>query len=142
MLGDLFALFASFLWAAIVLIVRKTNLKRSTPEMQLLYQLIISSIIILPISVYFGYFFRELNPVIISIFIFQFLVIVAAGFLTWFWVLSIYPAASMASFSFFAPIFGVMFGWLILKEEISISIIISLLFVSIGIYLINVNDHK
>ena len=141
-LGDLFALFASFLWAAIVLIVRKTNLKKSTPEMQLLYQLIVSSIIILPISVYFGNFFRELNTLIISIFIFQFLVIVAAGFLTWFWVLSIYPASSMASFSFFAPIFGVMFGWLILKEEISILIIISLLFVSVGIYLINVNDHK
>ena len=131
---------ASFLWAGIVLIVRKTNLKRSSPEMQLLYQLIVSSILILPISIYFGYFFRELNPLIISIFIFQFLVIVAAGFLTWFWVLSIYPASSMASFSFFAPIFGVMFGWIILKEEIGISIIISLLLVSVGIYLINVSD--
>ena len=139
-LGDIFALLASFLWAVIVLIVRKTNLKRSSPEMQLLYQLIVSSILILPISIYFGYFFRELNPLIISIFIFQFLVIVAAGFLTWFWVLSIYPASSMASFSFFAPIFGVMFGWIILKEEIGISIIISLLLVSVGIYLINVSD--
>lgn len=139
-LGDIFALLASFLWAGIVLIVRKTNLKRSSPEMQLLYQLIVSSILILPISIYFGYFFRELNPLIISIFIFQFLVIVAAGFLTWFWVLSIYPASSMASFSFFAPIFGVMFGWIILKEEIGISIIISLLLVSVGIYLINVSD--
>ncbi len=58
------------------------------------------------------------------------------------WVLSIYPASSMASFSFFAPIFGVIFGCVILKEEISISIIISLLFVSVGIYLINVNDNK
>ena len=139
-LGDIFALLASFLWAGIVLIVRKTNLKRSSPEMQLLYQLIVSSILILPISIYFGYFFREINPLIISIFIFQFLVIVAAGFLTWFWVLSIYPASSMASFSFFAPIFGVMFGWIILKEEIGISIIISLLLVSVGIYLINVSD--
>ncbi len=137
LLGDIFALLASFLWAGIVLIVRKTNLKRSSPEMQLLYQLIVSSILILPISIYFGYFFRELNPLIISIFIFQFLVIVAAGFLTWFWVLSIYPASSMASFSFFAPIFGVMFGWIILKEEIGISIIISLLLVSVGIYLIH-----
>ena len=129
-------------WAAIDLMVRKTNSKRSSPEMQLLYQLIVSSILILPISIYFGYFLRELNPLIISIFIFQFLIIVAAGFLTWFWVLSIYPASSMASFSFFTPIFGVIFGWLTLKEEISISIIISLLFVSVGIYLINVNDQK
>jgi len=43
----------------------------------------------------------------------------------------------MASYSFLGPIFGVFFGWLIFKEEISITIILSLLFVSIGIYLIN-----
>ena len=60
-IGDFFALCASFLWAAIVLIVRTTKLNRSCPEMQLLYQLIVSSIVILPISLYFGFYFREIN---------------------------------------------------------------------------------
>ena len=60
-IGDFFALCASFLWATIVLIVRKTKLNRSCPEMQLLYQLIVSSIVILPISYYFGFYFREIN---------------------------------------------------------------------------------
>ena len=138
-IGDFFALCASFLWATIVLIVRKTKLNRSCPEMQLLYQLIVSSIVILPISYYFGFYFREINIGITIIFIFQAVVIVAAGFLIWFWTLSVYPATSIASFSFFAPIFGVFFGWLILKEEISILIFLSLALVSCGIYLINKN---
>ena len=137
--GDFFALCASFLWATIVLIVRKTKLNRSCPEMQLLYQLIVSSIVILPISYYFGFYFREINIGITIIFIFQAVVIVAAGFLIWFWTLSVYPATSIASFSFFGPIFGVFFGWLILKEEISILIFLSLALVSCGIYLINKN---
>ena len=136
-LGDLFALLASFLWAAIILMVRMTNLKKSTPEMQLLYQLVVSAIIILPLTAYLGFGLRDITISIMFIFLFQSLIIVAAGFLIWFWVLSIYPASLMASYSFFGPIFGVFFGWLIFKEEISITIILSLLFVSIGIYLIN-----
>ena len=140
-IGDFFALCASFLWATIVLIVRKTKLSRSCPEMQLLYQLIVSSIVILPISYYFGFYFREINIGITIIFIFQAVVIVAAGFLIWFWTLSVYPATSIASFSFFGPIFGVFFGWLILKEEISILIFLSLALVSCGIYLINKNPE-
>ena len=139
-IGDFFALCASFLWATIVLIVRKTKLNRSCPEMQLLYQLIVSSIVILPISYYLGFYFREINIGITIIFIFQAVVIVAAGFLIWFWTLSVYPATSIASFSFFGPIFGVFFGWLILKEEISILIFLSLALVSCGIYLINKNS--
>jgi drug/metabolite transporter (DMT)-like permease len=43
----------------------------------------------------------------------------------------------MASFSFLAPVFGVIFGWLILDENISLTIFGSLLLVSIGIILIN-----
>ena len=136
-LGDIFALLASFLWAAIILMVRMTNLKKSTPEMQLLYQLVVSAIIILPLTAYLGFGLRDITISIMFIFLFQSLIIVAAGFLIWFWVLSIYPASLMASYSFFGPIFGVFFGWLIFKEEISITIILSLLFVSIGIYLIN-----
>ena len=141
-IGDIFALIASFLWASIVLIVRTTNLKNSSPEMQLLYQLVVSSILVLPICFYFGFYLREINIQIISIFLFQSLIIVAAGFLIWFWILSIYPASLMASYSFFGPIFGVFFGWLILNEEISIFLFVSLLLVSFGIYLININNNK
>ena len=80
--------------------------------------------------------------VVLGVFVFQSLIIVAGGFLIWFWILSIYPASLMASYSFLGPIFGVFFGWFILNEEISIFLLISLLLVCLGIYLININDSK
>jgi drug/metabolite transporter (DMT)-like permease len=63
--------------------------------------------------------------------------VVCFGFLIWFWVLSVYPASSMASFSFLSPVFGVIFGWLILGEKIDETIIIALLLVSLGVILVN-----
>ena len=68
-LGDIFALLASFLWAAIILMVRMTNLKKSTPEMQLLYQLVVSAIIILPLTAYLGFGLRDITISIMFIFL-------------------------------------------------------------------------
>ena len=43
----------------------------------------------------------------------------------------------MASFGFLAPVFGVLLGWLMLGEDVSIWILAALVLVSIGIVLIN-----
>ncbi|NKB64214.1 MAG: EamA family transporter [Gammaproteobacteria bacterium] len=105
--------------------------------MQLLYQLAVSAIVLLSVAPFFGELVRELNSTIIFLFSIQVLFVVCVGFLTWFWVLSIYPASNMASFSFLAPVFGVIFGWLILNETLEKTILISLLLVSIGVILVN-----
>jgi len=135
--GDLLCLLASTLWAAIALLARQTKLSRSTPEMQLLYQLGVSAPILLVLSLTFGDWLREPTPVIWAIFAFQVLVVVCVGFLSWFWVLSIYPAADMAVFSFLAPVFGVLLGWLLLGESIGWNVGLALVLVSIGIALVN-----
>lgn len=134
--GDMLAIGASLCWTAIALLVRATRLSRATPEMQLLYQLVVSAIVLLPLSLLFGDLIREMTIGVALVFLFQVVVVMFVGFLLWFWLLSIYPAASTASFSFLAPVFGVLFGWLILKETISISIFIALILVCTGILLI------
>jgi len=136
-IGDLLCLLASTLWAAIALLARRTKLSKSTPEMQLLYQLGVSAPILLILSLAFGDWFREPTPIIWAIFAFQVLVVVCVGFLSWFWVLSIYPAADMAVYSFLAPVFGVLLGWLLLGESIGWNVGLALLLVSIGIALVN-----
>ena len=125
------------LWAGIALVVRTTRLAKSSPEMQLLYQLAVSAPILMVLAPLFGDLIREVTPTIVGIFAFQVLVIVCFGFVGWFWVLSIYPASDMAAFGFLAPLFGVLLGWLILGETISLSIIGALALVSCGIVLIN-----
>ena len=135
--GDLLALTGAMFWAGIVFLARLTKLSRSSPEMQLLYQLAVSAVILLAAAPLFGPLIRDMTPALAGIFAFQVIAVVCFGFLAWFWVLKIYPASDMASYSFLAPVFGVLFSWLILGEEISWSVIAALALVAAGIYLVN-----
>jgi drug/metabolite transporter (DMT)-like permease len=135
--GDLLALLGAMFWAGIVFLARLTSLSRSSPEMLLLYQVAVSAVVLLAVAPLFGPLIREMTPALAGIFAFQVIAVVCIGFLAWFWVLKIYPASDMASYSFLAPVFGVLFSWLILGEEISWSVIAALTLVAAGIYLVN-----
>lgn len=136
-IGDVFCLIGAMGWAAIALVARTTALSKSAPEMQLLYQLAVSAPIMLGLALIMGETVREPTAAIYGIFAFQVLVVVSMGFLMWFWVLSIYPASDMASFSFLAPVFGVIFGWLMLGETLTWTIVVALALVAAGIVLVN-----
>ncbi len=136
-IGDLLAICASMFWAAITLLTRTSRLNRCTPEMNLLYQLAVSAVLLVPLAFLLGDTVRNPTPEIMLVFAFQSLVIVAIGFVVWFWVLSIYPVSNMVSFSLLAPVFGVFFGWLIFADNIGVSFIAALVMVCIGIVLIN-----
>ena len=137
LLGDIYCIAAAMMWAAIGLVARLTPMNKSVPEMQLLYQLVVSAIVLLPVSYLIGDQVRDLRVEHWGILVFQAVVVVGLGFSTWFWVLSKYPASDMASFGFLAPVFGVLLGWLLLGDELSVWIIAALVLVSIGIVLIN-----
>ena len=134
--GDLIALLAASMWAAIAIIARTTQFSRAKPEVQLLYQLVISAALLLPLAM-LGETFRDPIALHFVIFAGQVLLVVCVGFVAWFWVLSVYPASDMASFSFLAPLFGVLFGWLLLGEPLTWNIVIALAFVGVGIVLVN-----
>ncbi len=135
--GDLMCLAGAFLWGGIPLMSRTTKLSNSTPEMQLLYMTGVSAILVLPVAPFFGPLFRDMTMVLWGIFAVQVLLVVCTSFLAWFWLLKIYPASTVASYSFLSPLFGVLFGWLILGEQISIWIILALAMVSVGIIFVN-----
>jgi len=124
-------------WAGIALVARTTKLSVACPEQALLYQLAVSAPLLLVLSVFFGEAFRGMTTQLWSIFAFQVLIVVGFGFSLFFWALKRYPAGSMTSFSFLAPLFGVMFGWLILDEKITLSILIALAMVCVGVVLVN-----
>ena len=69
--GDLLCLSASLFWAGIALVARISRLSQSIPEMQLLYQLVVSSIVMLAIAPFFGELVRDLTPTIVFIFSLQ-----------------------------------------------------------------------
>lgn len=135
--GDLLALVAAIGWAAIALIVRITPLAKANPESQLLWQLLVSAVVLSVAAPMFGEFLRDPEAIHIAGLLFQSIGVVAIGYLMWFWLLTIYPAASVASFSFLSPVFSVLFGWWLLGEHVGASIWIALGLVSVGVILIN-----
>jgi drug/metabolite transporter (DMT)-like permease len=141
-LGDVYCIVAAIFWAAVGLVARVTPMNRSVPEMQLLYQLVVSAIVLIPAAALFGDQVRDLQPHHFGILVFQAVVVVGFGFSTWFWVLSKYPASDMASFGFLAPVFGVLLGWLMLGERVTLWIMVALVLVSVGIVLINYKPKR
>ena len=136
-LGDILALLAATGWALIAIVARTTAFSTLKADAQLFYQTAVSAVILLPLAFLLGDTWREPTTLHWLIFSAQVLFVVCTCFMLWFWILSIYPASDMASFSFLAPVFGVIFGWLILNESLNWTIAIALILVAIGIVLIN-----
>ncbi|WP_424986325.1 DMT family transporter [Microbulbifer sp. S227A] len=135
--GDLLALGAALGWAAIALMVRVTPMQRMRPEAQLLCQVAVSAVVLLALAPLFGPLIREPRAIHYAGLAFQAFVVVGLGYLMWFWLMTIYQANSVASFSFLSPVLAVLFGWLILGETIGPQIWGALALVALGITLIN-----
>ncbi len=135
--GDLAALLGAFCWGGIALLARTTRLQHTSPEMNLLYQLAVSTLLVIPLAVWMGDTIREPTAALLGIFTFQVIVVVAIGFVVWFWVLSIYPVGRMASFSLLTPLFGIFFGWWIFDDALPPSFLGALGLVVLGLVLVN-----
>lgn len=137
LIGDVLALLGALLWAAIALLLRVTPLMRAGPELQLLFQLVVSSILLLALAPAFGTMVRDLEPIHLLALGFQGICVVSLGFLVWFQLMKIYRASDIASFAFLSPVLAVLLGWLLLGETIGVKIWIALALVALGIFLIN-----
>lgn len=137
LLGDLAALAAACGWAGIALVVRLTPIQRVMPEMQLFWQLSVSSVLLLAAAPLFGPLLRDPGLWHLAGLLYQIVVVASFGFLFWFFLMKIYPASGVASFSFLSPVLAVGLGWLLLGEEIGPSVLLALGLVTAGIVLIN-----
>ena len=136
-LGDALALGAALSWAGIALCVRVTPLSEVPAEQQLIWQLVVSAPLLLLAAPFFGGLVREIETIHIVGMIFQIFAVASFGFLIWFALMKMYPASSVASFSFLSPVFAVILGWLLLDEQIGVQIWLALGLVAVGIFLIN-----
>ena len=135
--GDLLTLGAALCWAGIALMARGTRLREVAPEMQLMWQLAVSAPLLLALSPLLGPLVRDFQPWHLWGIAFQIAVVSTAAFLAWFWLLRIYPAASVASFSFLSPIIGIALGWLLLGEPLGPELLGAAGLVAAGLVLIN-----
>jgi len=139
--GDFLMILAALAWAATTVYVKRFFTQDCTPFQTLLYQLLFSIPILFLLS-----FILENNPIryidltiFLSLF-YQTIIVAFLSYWAWFYLIHIYPVTSLSAFSFFTPIFGVFLSSLILKEPLSLWLLIALALVSIGIYWVNKKD--
>lgn len=135
--GDLCALAAAIGWAATAFVARRPAMAAAGPERQLLWMILVSGPILLLAAPAFGPLLRDLAWIHVFWLFVQASLIVAGGFITWLWLLSTYPTATVASFSFLTPIFSLLLGAFFFSESLQPSLIVAAMLVGAGIVLIN-----
>lgn len=137
LLGDLCALGAAWGWALTAFVARRPVMRDEGPEMQLFWMVLVSAPILLLAAPLFGPLIRDLQPAHVLGLLFQSSLVVAGGFIAWLWLLSVYPGATVAAFSFLTPVLAVGLGALVFGEIVTGSILLAVILVAAGIVLIN-----
>ncbi|HWI10730.1 MAG TPA: DMT family transporter [Burkholderiaceae bacterium] len=137
-LGDGLGVLAGVLWGATTLAIRGTKLAAASAEKTLLYQLAISGALLLLLAVAQGAPLpARLSTLAWASMGFQIVIVTAASYLVWFWLIRRYPATRLASFTLLTPVFGLLLGALLLGEPITVRLVVALAAVATGIVLVN-----
>ncbi len=138
LLGDALCLAAAFFWGATTIVIKTSVLRRTAPEITLMYQLGISAVVLVALSYALdepGVF--AATPLVWASLAFQTVVIACASYLAWFWLVAHYRATTLHAFTFLTPLFGVLAGAMLLGEPIGASLVVALALIACGIVLVN-----
>ena len=80
---------------------------------------------------------RELTPLVVSSIAYQGIIVAFASYLAWFWLIQAYPVSNVSAFTFFTPIFGILLGGLLLREPLTVKLLIGGGLVTAGMALVN-----
>jgi len=137
-IGDLMAIGAAILWGSMTVVVKASPQRLLRAEKVLLYQLGVSALLLPFCSILNGEpGIIELNQLSVLSLLFQAVIIAFISYVAWYWLIHHYPASKITPFGFITPLFGVLFGFLLLNEPISASFILALALVAGGIFLVN-----
>ena len=132
--GDLICLVAGMFWGATTIVIKASRLATAKPEKTLLYQLVVSGLMVIPLG---GPILREPGLLSTGSLLVQAVFIVAFTYLLWFWLVRRYPASGLTSFTFLSPAYGVLLGGLLLNEPLSMNIFMALALIAAGLFLVN-----
>lgn len=136
--GDAMALAAGTLWGLTTLVIRASAMATASPEKTLFYQVAVTAVVAPIVSLLLGetwslsYSAYAWGSIALQTVIGAF-----ASYLAWMWLLRHYPATQMSSFTFLTPVFALVFGVVLLKEPLTLQLVLALCGVAVGIVLVN-----
>ncbi len=137
--GDLLLLLAGALWGATTLYIKRFMPGRAQPMQTLFYQLFFSSPILLALCFALdNQLWRGFSWQGSAALFYQSVIIAFASYLLWFQLLHKHTASLLTAFTFLTPVMGVLIsGVLILGEPMSMTMLLALVVVSMGLFLAN-----
>jgi drug/metabolite transporter (DMT)-like permease len=136
--GDFMALTAAVAWAATTVYIKHRLTTVISPYHTLFYQTLFS----IPILFLFSFCFQEtpiqtVNGLIVLAVAFQGILVAGISYLLWFFLVHTYPISQLSAFTFLTPVFATIAGVVLISEPLTLRLILSLIFVSVGIYVVN-----
>ena len=137
LLGDAMVLAAGLIWGATTVTIR-VWLPATSANKVLFYQLAVSAIMLLALSPVVGEpGFTHPTLLTWGALAWQVVIVAFATYLGWFWLITRYPAAKLSAFSFLTPLFGMVFGAVLLGEHITPLLVVAMALVAFGIWLVS-----
>ncbi|MBW2352249.1 MAG: DMT family transporter [Deltaproteobacteria bacterium] len=137
-LGDTLALGAALLWAITTIYIKRRLVGEVSHHHTLFYQTIFS----IPVLFLLSLLFQEtpvqyVDGLILSSVLFQGIIIAFISYLVWFYLVHAYPVSLLSAFTFLTPVFATLCGVIFLTESLTLTLVLSLILVSLGIYVVN-----
>jgi drug/metabolite transporter (DMT)-like permease len=136
--GDALGLAAGTLWGVTTAVIRASSLGRASAEKTLFYQVGVTAVVAPLLSLLLGepWALSYSSQAWVSIAL-QTAIGAFASYLAWMWLLRNYPATLVSSFTFLTPLFGLLFGVVLLDEPLTVQLVLALAGVAVGIVLVN-----
>ncbi len=137
-LGDVLVMGGGILWAVTTLVVKATPLLHAPAEKTLAYQVAISVPILTLGAAISGESITHMpGPLAIGLMAYQTVWIVGTTFLIWVFLVKTYSASKLSSFTFMTPLFGVIGGYFVMHDTLTLAFAGAALLVMAGLYLVN-----
>ncbi|MBC5763824.1 DMT family transporter [Ramlibacter albus] len=136
--GDALGLAAGVLWGLTTLVIRASAMATASAEKTLFYQVAVTAVVAPFLSLALGetwsFHYSAYGWTSLAL---QTVIGAFASYLAWMWLLRHYPATQMSSFVFLTPVFALVFGVVLLKEPLTVQLVVALAAVAGGIVLVN-----
>ena len=138
LLGDILQIAAAVFWGATTVYIKKFMAEKIHPINTFLYQLVFSIPILLIVSLILeSRWIYRIDLTIVASLFYQSVINAFISLVIWFKLIHEYSVSRLTAFTFFTPIFGVLFGIVLLGEEFTSSLMVGLPFVCLGIFIVN-----
>jgi drug/metabolite transporter (DMT)-like permease len=136
--GDILQIAAAFFWGATTIYIKKFMAEKIHPINTFLYQLVFSIPILLIVSLILeSRWIYRIDLTIVASMFYQSVINAFISLVIWFKLIHEYSVSRLTAFTFFTPIFGVLFGIALLGEQFTSSLMVGLPLVCLGIFIVN-----